>query len=66
MNSLQSGKLIRPFSLEEVKQSVWDCDSFKSPDPVGIKFDFIKDFWDVSQRHSIVTDNYQEVLLTLL
>jgi len=30
-----------------VKQAVWDCDSFKSPEPDGISFDFIKHFWDL-------------------
>jgi hypothetical protein len=38
--------LIRPFSLEEVKQAVGDCESFKSPRPDGINFGFIKDFWN--------------------
>jgi len=41
----ESGTLIRPFSLEEVKQAIWDCDSFKSPGPDGISFGFIKQFW---------------------
>jgi len=41
----QSGNLVCPFSLEEVKQDVWECDSFKSPGPDGINFGFIKDFW---------------------
>jgi len=41
----QAGNLVRPFTLEEVKQAVWDCDSYKSPGPDGINFGFIKDFW---------------------
>ncbi|XP_024636355.1 uncharacterized protein [Medicago truncatula] len=36
--------LIKPFSVDEVKAAVWDCDSFKSPGPDGINFGFIKDF----------------------
>nr|ABD32574.2 Endonuclease/exonuclease/phosphatase [Medicago truncatula] len=40
----QSGSLIRPFSLDEVKQAVWDCESFKSLGPDGINLGFIKDF----------------------
>jgi len=40
----QSGNLIRPFLVEEVKQTIWDCESFKSPGPDGINFGFIKDF----------------------
>jgi len=42
---VESGSLIRPFTLEEVKQAVWDCDSFKSPGPDGISFGFLKKFW---------------------
>ncbi|GAU17467.1 hypothetical protein TSUD_340100 [Trifolium subterraneum] len=38
--------LIKPFSLEEVKTAVWDCDSFKSSGPDGINFGFNKDFWN--------------------
>ena len=41
----QGGNLVRSFTLEEVKQAVWDCDSFKSPGLDGINFGFIKDFW---------------------
>ena len=37
--------LVRPFTIDEVKAAVWDCDSFKSPGPDGINFGFIKDFW---------------------
>jgi hypothetical protein len=37
--------LIKPSSVEEVKDAIWDCDSFKSPGPDGINFGFIKDFW---------------------
>ena len=41
----ESSGLIRPFSLDEVKQAVWECDNFKSPGPDGITFGFIKQFW---------------------
>ncbi|GAU49411.1 hypothetical protein TSUD_407260 [Trifolium subterraneum] len=40
-----SGSLTRPFSVEEVKAAVWDCDSFKSPGPDGVNLGFFKDFW---------------------
>ena len=39
--------LVRPFTLEEVKEAVWDCDSFKCPGSDGITLGFVKDFWDV-------------------
>jgi len=44
LSVMGSNNLIRPFSLEEVKQTVWDCDSFKSPGLDGISFGFIKQF----------------------
>ncbi|GAU27943.1 hypothetical protein TSUD_146580 [Trifolium subterraneum] len=39
------GSLIKPFSVEEVKEAVWDCDCYKSLGPDGINFRFIRDFW---------------------
>jgi len=41
----EGGGLIKSFSVEDVKASIWDCHSFKSPGPDGINFGFIKDFW---------------------
>jgi len=41
----ESSNLVRPFTLEEVKSAIWDCDSFKSPGPDGISFGFMKQFW---------------------
>jgi DUF1009 family protein len=38
-------ELEKPFTEEEVKQAVWDCDNFKSPGPDGVNFGFVKDFW---------------------
>ena len=39
--------LIKLFTVEEVKTTVWDCDNFKCPGPDGLSFSFIKDFWDI-------------------
>ena len=33
LNVGQCGELTKPFSVEEVKKVVWDCDSFESPGP---------------------------------
>jgi hypothetical protein len=43
----EGGGRIKPFTVEEVKAAVWDCDSFKSPGPDGVNFGFIKEFWHV-------------------
>lgn len=39
--------LIKSFSLEEIKQMVWNHDSFRSPGSDDINLGFIKDFWDI-------------------
>jgi len=43
---LEGRGLITPFSVIEVKEAVWGCDSFKSPGPDGVNFGFIKEFWN--------------------
>jgi hypothetical protein len=43
---VEGSSLTKPFSELEVKEAVWDCDSFKSPGPDGVNFGFFKDFWD--------------------
>jgi len=42
LSIMDSTSLIRPFSLDEVKKAVWDCDNYKSPGPDEISFGFIK------------------------
>ncbi|MCI21173.1 cysteine-rich receptor-like protein kinase, partial [Trifolium medium] len=49
LTQAEGGSLTKPFSIEEVKAAMWDCDSYKSPGPDGIKFGFIKDFWPEMQ-----------------
>jgi hypothetical protein len=39
--------LIIPFSEEEVKSAIWDCDNYKSPGPDGVNFGFLKDCWEI-------------------
>jgi len=38
---------VKPFSVEEVKVAVWDCENFKCPGRDGDTFGFIKDFWNI-------------------
>jgi hypothetical protein len=45
LNQVEYRSLTRPFLEAEVKEAVWDCDSFKSPGPDGVNFGFFKDFW---------------------
>jgi len=45
LSFVEGGRLIKPFYMEEVKGAVWDCDSFKSQGPDGIRFDFLEEFW---------------------
>jgi len=43
----ESNSLTRSFSLDEVRNAIWDCDSFKRPGPDGISFAFIKQFLEL-------------------
>ncbi|GJU89969.1 RNA-directed DNA polymerase, eukaryota [Tanacetum coccineum] len=45
LDSVQSSELESDVSNEEIKKSVWDCDSDKSPGPDGLTFEFLKRFW---------------------
>ncbi|KAJ6925966.1 hypothetical protein NC651_010415 [Populus alba x Populus x berolinensis] len=36
-----------PFSADEVKTAVWDCEGNKAPGPDGINFFFIKKSWNI-------------------
>lgn len=45
LSGLNKGDLVKPFSLEEVKHAVWNCDKFKSTVTDEINLGFIKNFW---------------------
>ena len=45
LSFIERGNLTKPFSVDEIKAAVWDCDSFKSPGRYGINLGFIKSFW---------------------
>jgi len=47
LSFVEAGNLTKPFSEADVKQAVWDCDSYKSLGPDGVNFGFIKQFWDL-------------------
>ena len=47
MSHDEGAELVKPFSLEEVKAAVWDCDNYKCLGPDDISFGFIKEFWDM-------------------
>ena len=42
LNHREGVGLIKPFSMEEVKAAVWDCDNYTCPGHNGISFGFIK------------------------
>jgi len=39
--------LLKPFSVEEVRAAIWECDNFKYLGPDGVNLGFIKDLWDI-------------------
>jgi len=43
----EGATLLKPFSIEEVRAAVWECDNFKCLGPDGVNLGFIKDFWDI-------------------
>ena len=47
LSHVDGGGLVKPFSVDEVKVTVWDCDSFKSPGSDDVNFGFIKEFWQI-------------------
>jgi len=47
LSHAEGGGLVKPFSLDEVKATMWDCDNFKCPGPYSIYFGFIKEFCDI-------------------
>ncbi|GKB64687.1 hypothetical protein Tco_0920873 [Tanacetum coccineum] len=36
-----------PFTMQEIKDAVWECGGDKAPDPDGFTFKFIKSHWDI-------------------
>lgn len=72
LSHLDGVNLIKPFSMEEVKSVVWDCDNFKSSGPDGVNFSFIKEFWPekmmscVSYQSFTVMRGRQKVLIICL
>jgi len=47
LSHVDGGGLVKPFSVDEVKVAVWDCDNFKSPGLDGVNFGFIKELWQI-------------------
>lgn len=47
LNVLDARFLESSFTLDEIKEAVWNCSSSKSPGPDGLNFKFIKRYWEV-------------------
>ncbi|GKE23399.1 putative RNA-directed DNA polymerase, partial [Tanacetum coccineum] len=47
LSDVDASYLESTFSIEEVKESVWNCAGTKAPGPDGFNFNFIKSFWEV-------------------
>ena len=47
--------LVSDFSEEEVRATIWGCDSSKSPGPDGFNFGFIKSCWDILKKDVMST-----------
>lgn len=38
------------FEVEEIKETIWNCDNDKAPGPDGFTFEFIKRYWSLMQE----------------
>lgn len=58
--------LERPFSEDEIKEAVWECDGNKSPGPDGFSLDFFKRNWEVVKGDvgKFVADFFEKARLT--
>jgi hypothetical protein len=46
LSDVEANILVAAFGYKEIRQAVWDCNSFKSSGQLdGVNFDFIKEFW---------------------
>ncbi|KAF5760166.1 putative RNA-directed DNA polymerase [Helianthus annuus] len=46
VSNVEAEALESPFTLNEIKSAVWECDGDRAPGPDGINLRFIKKFWD--------------------
>nr|KAJ0196777.1 hypothetical protein LSAT_V11C700381330 [Lactuca sativa] len=46
LSTMEAIRIEAAFSLEEIKDAVWQCGSEKAPGPDGFTFAFLKKFWD--------------------
>jgi len=51
ISDLDNVMLIGDFSEDEIKTTVWSCDSSMSLDPDGFNFDFLKFCWDIIKKY---------------
>ncbi|GKV15257.1 hypothetical protein SLEP1_g26053 [Rubroshorea leprosula] len=49
----ENSSLTTPFTEEEIKTAIWDCESSKAPGPDGFNFKFIKSEWETIKRDVI-------------
>lgn len=49
LSTIESSMLEADFTVEEIREAVWDCSSEKAPGPDGFTFKFLKEFWDIIQ-----------------
>lgn len=46
VSSSDNAFLTSPFTIEEIKETVWSCDGNKSPGLDGFNLNFFKNCWD--------------------
>lgn len=48
VTEIENELLVAPFTIEEIREAVWECDGNKSPRPDGFNLIFFKKCWDVA------------------
>lgn len=46
ISSSENGFLIDPFTVDEIKDTVWSCEGSKSPGPDVFKLSYFKSCWE--------------------
>ncbi|KAJ0455536.1 putative RNA-directed DNA polymerase [Helianthus annuus] len=54
----EASMLVSPFTVQEIKSVVWDCEGDRAPGPDGINLNFVKRFWDKLQDDFVSLFNH--------
>ncbi|KAJ0443110.1 hypothetical protein HanPSC8_Chr16g0720771 [Helianthus annuus] len=53
LSSDETNELVVPFTVQVIKDAIWECDNDRAPGPDGFNFGFNKHFWEVLKDDSV-------------